>query len=127
MGAVAQADGGRSARNLLHGDDMVEITETGAAEFFLDGDAMQAEGAHPRPELARKRVAFVDLRGQRSNMIGRKPRRRFTDRIRGVAERKIKHGTPPAKICSAGCERFKVLLVLRRLGLSLEAARGLFL
>ena len=65
MGAVGQPDGGGGARHLLHGDAMLEIAEAGAAVLLLDRDAVQAEGAHLGPQVAREGVGPVDLVGAR--------------------------------------------------------------
>ena len=61
MGPIGQPHGGRGARHLLHGDAMGHVAETRAAVFLFDGDAVQPERAHLRPQIARKRVAPVDL------------------------------------------------------------------
>jgi hypothetical protein len=44
---------------------VLEVAEPGAAPVLLDRDAMQAERAHLRPELAREAVAAIDLGGER--------------------------------------------------------------
>ena len=54
MRAVGQADRGRSARDLLHRDAMLEIAQARAAILLLDGDAEQAERADLRPQVARE-------------------------------------------------------------------------
>ena len=51
---------------------MLEIAEPRAAEFLLDGDAVQAEIAQLRPEIAREEVAAVDLVGARRDLVGAK-------------------------------------------------------
>src|SRR5215470_16867870 len=61
MGAVRQADCRGSTRHFLHGDAMGEIAHAGAAPFLLDRDAKQAKFAHLRPQVARERIAAVDL------------------------------------------------------------------
>ncbi len=59
--AVGQAHRGGGAADLLHRDDVLEIAEARAAPFFFDGDAEEAQLAHPRPEVARELVRAVDL------------------------------------------------------------------
>src|SRR3712207_3672120 len=67
--AVAEADRGGSAGDLLLGDDMLEIAEPKPAPFLLDRDAVQAELAHLRPELFRELVLLVDLGSDRLNFV----------------------------------------------------------
>ena len=69
MRAVGQADRGRAARDFLHRHAMGEIAEPGAAVFLLDGDAVQAERAHLRPQIAREGVGLVDLVGARRDLV----------------------------------------------------------
>ncbi|MND90607.1 hypothetical protein D3C80_826940 [compost metagenome] len=69
MGAIGKADGSRSPAYFLHRHAMGEITHVGTAELFRNGDAVQAELTHLRPELARKTVVPVDLCRQRSDFI----------------------------------------------------------
>jgi len=53
-----------------------EVAQAGAAVFFLDGDAVQAERAHLRPQVAREGVGLVDLVGARRDLVvGKAPRR----------------------------------------------------
>ena len=49
--AVGQADRGRAAADLLHGDAVLEIAEARAAVLLLHRDAVQAERAELRPQL----------------------------------------------------------------------------
>ena len=49
---------------------MLEIAEAEPALFLLDGDAVQPELAHLRPQLAREPVLLVDLRGDRRDLVG---------------------------------------------------------
>ena len=53
MGAVAEADRGRRARDFLLRDDMLDIAEPEPALFLLDGDSVKPELAHLRPQMAR--------------------------------------------------------------------------
>ena len=69
MRAVAQADRGRAAADLLHRDAMGEIAHAAAAQLLLDRDAVQAERAHLRPQLDRKAVVAVDLGGDRRDLV----------------------------------------------------------
>jgi hypothetical protein len=49
MGAVTETDRGRGALDLLHRDDMLQISEAKAAILLLDRDAVETERAHLRP------------------------------------------------------------------------------
>ena len=69
MGAVGQPDRGGSARNLLHRHAMFEIAQAGAAIFLVHRDAVQAERAHFRPQVAREHVIAVDLLGARRDAV----------------------------------------------------------
>ena len=69
MGAIGQADRGRGARDLLHRHAMVQIAKGGAAIFFFHGDAVQAERAHLRPQLAREHIVAVDGVGARRDAV----------------------------------------------------------
>src|SRR4029077_18426878 len=64
VGPIGEPDRGRGAADLLHRDAMREVAHAGAAILFLDGDAMQAELAHLRPQLDRKAVGSIDLGGK---------------------------------------------------------------
>ena len=75
---------------------MLEIAEAGAAHPLRHRDAVQAERAHFRPEMARKPVFAVDLFGQRRDLVLRKPRNGLADRIRRFAKIKIE------RFCSIG-------------------------
>ncbi len=70
---------------------MLEIAEAGAAIFLLDGDAVQAERADLRPEVARKLIAAVDFGGARRDFVLRKRNTGLADRIRGLAEIEVEH------------------------------------
>ena len=103
MRAVGQADRGRGARHFLHREDMLEIAEAGAAIFLLDRDAVQAERADLRPEVARELVGAVDLGGARRDLVGGEVGDRLADGVGGLAEVEIEHflrvgdhGGPPA-------------------------------
>ena len=71
MGAVAEGPTEAEARrtsSMRH--DMLEVAQAEAAVFLLDGDAVQAELAHLRPQLAREPVLGVDLGGERRDLVG---------------------------------------------------------
>src|SRR6266496_162154 len=91
MRAIGQADRGGSARYLLDRDAVFEITEPGPAIFLLDGDAVQAERADFRPEVARKLVAAVDFGGARGDLVAREIMDGLANRIRGLAQIEIEH------------------------------------
>ena len=69
MSAIGEPDRGRAAAHLLHRDAMGEITHPGAAILLLDGDAVQAERPHLRPQLDRKAVGAVYLGGERCDLV----------------------------------------------------------
>src|ERR1700681_4706124 len=71
---------------------MLEIAESGAAKLLLDGDAMQPERAHFRPEGAREPVLAFDLIGERRNSFAGKARHARTQEIGGLAEAEIEIG-----------------------------------
>ena len=92
MGAVAEADRSRRARDFLLRDDMLEIAEAEPAILLLDGDAVQPELAHLRPQLAREFVGLVDLGGDRRDLVGGEALRRLADRVGHLAEVEIEAG-----------------------------------
>src|SRR5208282_3285360 len=110
MRSVGQADGARSARDLLHGDTMGEIAEPRAAPFLFDRDSKKAERPELRPKLARKAVRAVDFGGVRRNLILRKVDDRITQHADIAAEVEIKPRKPvryhdalhPATLAGAG-------------------------
>ena len=89
MGAVGQADRAGRARNLLHGDAMLEIAEAGAAPLLLDRDAVNAERAELGPQIARKPVAAVDLVGERRDLVGRKPAHTLAQHVGRLAKAEV--------------------------------------
>ena len=91
MRAVGQADRRRRARDFLDRDAVLEIAEPGAAIFLLDGNAVQAERADLRPEVAGKLIALVDLGGARRDLVAGEILHGFADRVRGLAEIEIEH------------------------------------
>ena len=71
MRAVGQADRSRGARDFFHRDDVRQIAHVGAAVFFADRDAENAEVAHLLPQVHRELVAAVDLgRARRDFRLG---------------------------------------------------------
>ncbi|MNT27330.1 hypothetical protein D3C72_1629570 [compost metagenome] len=77
MGAVGEADGGRGARDLFHGDDVRQIAHAGAAVFLADGDAEQAHVAHLAPQIHGELVGAVDFGRARRDFGGGKLLDRF--------------------------------------------------
>ena len=92
VGAVAQADRGRGARDFFLRDDMLEIAEAEPAPFLLDGDAVQPELAHLRPQMPREFVLLVDLGGDRRDLVGREALGRVADRVGHFAEVEVEAG-----------------------------------
>src|SRR5262249_51583022 len=93
-------DRGRCARDFLHRDDVREVAHRGAAKLFLDRDAQQAQVAQLRPEVARKFVGAVDLRGARSNLTRGEPGYALAEDIRSFAQVEMEpriHGLYQAK------------------------------
>ena len=90
MRAIGEADRGGGARDFLHRDAVLEIAEPGAAPFLLDGDAVHAELAQLRPEIARKRVAAVDLVGARRDPVGGEAAHAVAQHVGGLAQAEIK-------------------------------------
>ena len=119
MRAVAEADRGRRAADFLDRDDMFEVAEREPAIFLLDGDAVQAEFAHRRPEIAREPVLGVDLRGERRDLVGGETLRRLADHVGGLTEPEIE---PGVVIYGHGLSRYLVADRLRRGRRSSEAS-----
>src|SRR5690242_3485178 len=69
MRTVRQADRGASPRYFLHRHTMLEIAEAGSAELLLDGDTVQAQCAHLRPQVTREDVFAIDRIGTRRNSV----------------------------------------------------------
>src|SRR5438874_11500214 len=76
---------------------MLEIAEAEAAPFFFDGDAVQSELTHLRPQVAREFVRFIDLGGDRFDLIFGKAPRSLADRIGHLAEVEIESGLGHAR------------------------------
>ena len=86
MRPVAQADRGGRAGDLLHRDHVLGVAEPGAAVLLLDRDAVQAERAQARPQIARELVAPVDRLGARRDLGLREAGDRVPDHVGGLAE-----------------------------------------
>src|SRR4029450_12729022 len=71
VGAVGQANRGRGAADLLHGDAVGEIGHIGAAVLLLDRDAMKPQLAHRRPQVDRELVLLIDFRGAWRDLLER--------------------------------------------------------
>ena len=63
MCAVTQADRAGGAGDFLHRHQMGQVAHAGAAEFLGNGDAEQTHVAHLAPEIGRKQIVAVDIRG----------------------------------------------------------------
>ena len=94
VGAVGEADRSGAAADLLHRDAMREVAHSGAAIFFFDGDAVQAERAHLGPQLDGKPVGPVDLGGERRDPVLGKAANRGPQHVDLRAEIKIERGEP---------------------------------
>ncbi len=106
MRAVGKADRRRGARDLLHGHDVREVAHHRAAEFLLDRDAEQAERAELLPQVRRKLVRTVDLRGARRDLLRARTRARWRAACRW--SRRARNGgrgfprvTPASRECPA--------------------------
>src|SRR5579864_8498205 len=71
---------------------MFEIAKAKAPICLVDGDAVEAELAHLRPEVARKLVLLVDLGSDRLDLVLGKAPRRLADGIGHFAKVEIKRG-----------------------------------
>ena len=89
MGTVGETDGGRGAAQLLDRNDMLEIAQSRPAILLLDGDAVQAQLAHPGPQLARKAVGLVDLGGDRRHLGRREALDLLAQRVGSLAKAEI--------------------------------------
>src|SRR4051794_18598454 len=90
--AVAEADRRRGAGDLLLCDDMLEIAEPEPAPLLLDGDPVKAELTHLRPQMLGEFVRFVDLGGDRRDLLASETFGRLADRIGHFAEAEIEAG-----------------------------------
>src|SRR5439155_23761579 len=58
--AIGQANRRGTARDLLHRDAMLEITEARAAILLFNRDAVQSERTEPGPEITREKIGLVE-------------------------------------------------------------------
>jgi hypothetical protein len=71
------------------------------AIFLLDGDPVEPELAHLRPQVAREFVLLVDLGGDRFDLVFGKPPRGLADRVGHFAEAEIESGVGHVRVsCS---------------------------
>ena len=94
MRTVGEADRSRGAAHFLHRDAMRQIAHAGAAVFFLDGDPVQAECPHFRPQLDREAVGPVDLGGERGDAVLGKAAHRRPQHVDLGAEVKVERRKP---------------------------------
>ncbi len=69
MRAIRKPDRGRGAADFLHRDRVIEIAQPQSAPLLFDGDPVQTERAHRRPQLLREAVFAVDRGGERRNPL----------------------------------------------------------
>jgi hypothetical protein len=86
--AVGEPDRARRAADFLDRDDVREVPHAGPAPLGTDGDAVQAEVAELRPEVARELVA-VDLVGPAGNLARREGAHRFAQQVDVLAKAEI--------------------------------------
>ena len=72
MRTVRQPNRSRGARDFLHRHAVLEVAQGEPAIFLRRGDPMQAERAHLGPQVARKQVVAVNLRGARRDSFSAK-------------------------------------------------------
>ncbi len=89
MRAVRQADTRRAAAHLFHRHAMLEIALPRAAPFFIDCDAVQAERAKLRPQIAREGVAAVDLVGAWRDLVRGETAHGIAQHVGGLAKAEI--------------------------------------
>ncbi len=85
MRAVAQADAGGRAADLLDGDDVREVAEARPAIGLGHRDAVQPEVAELRPQVAREGVVGVDPRRARGDLGGGEGGDAVAQHVDGVA------------------------------------------
>ena len=90
---------------------MLEIAEPGAAPFLLDRDAVQAELAELRPQIAREHVAAVDLVGTRRDLSAAKSRTlsrsmsAVSPRPKSKLRKSFTSMDPPPPLAARACTR----------------------
>ncbi len=90
VSTIRQPDRGRGARDFLHSNAVLEITEPRPAPFLLDRDAVHTELAQLGPEVAREDVAAVDLLGARGNAFTGEAAHALAQHVSGLAQTEIK-------------------------------------
>src|SRR6266567_3687399 len=90
VGAIREPDRGGGARDFLHGNAVLEITEPCPTPFLLDRDAVHAELAQLGPEIAREQIAAVDLIGARGNAFSGKTAHALAQHVGRLAQAEIK-------------------------------------
>ena len=104
MRAVGQADRAEAREISSIATTVLEIAEPGAAVFLLDRDAVQAERAQLRPQVARECVAAVDLGGARRDLGRRRSARDgVAHHVGGFAEVEIEAGIAAHRSVSRPC------------------------
>src|SRR5262245_47560414 len=96
VGAVGQPDRARGAGDFLHDDAVLKIAEPKPTERLRHRDAMHAELAELRPQIARKGIAAIDLGGARSYPRGREAAHALAQHVRRFPEPEIE---PPETAC----------------------------
>jgi hypothetical protein len=90
--AVAQADRGAGAADLLHRDHVRQVAHVGAAVLLGHGDAQHAQLAHLAPQVHRELVAAVDLGRARRDLGLGKVAHRVAQRVDVFAELEVQAG-----------------------------------
>src|ERR1700726_489545 len=90
MRSVREPDRGARTADLLHRDDVFEVTQATAAVLRLVGDAEKSEGAQLRPQIARKGIRGVDLRGARGDELGGELAHGLAQQVDALAKLEIK-------------------------------------
>src|SRR5204862_3856686 len=87
--AGGQAHRGRRAGDFLHRDDVGEVAQSGAAQLLFDRDPEKTELAQLRPQVARKFVRAIDLRGARRDLGRGEVVDRLPQNVDGFAQSEI--------------------------------------
>jgi hypothetical protein len=114
MRAVAQPDRGGRAADLLAGDEMFEIAEPKPAIRLLNGDAVQAQLAHHRPQFAREAILGIDRGSDRFDPVEREAARRLADRVGHLAEREVQFSHQSLHRLLRPCSRSSVTWKIER-------------
>src|SRR3954452_5027761 len=99
---------------------MLQVAEPEPAPGLANRDAVHAELAELGPEIARERVAAVDLLGARRNMCGREAAHALAQHVRRLTEPEIEptetacqHGDGPFVESGSGGESGRTRAVLQ--------------